>query len=102
MPTTEANQWRQIEEVFHLALQYDDAEREAYLARMCGEDQSLLDEVRSLISSHEYSGEFLDKPQLTAGLQLLATYGTPSREDEIIGRYTLKKRIGLGGMGEVY
>lgn len=102
MPTMEANRWQRIEEIFHLALQYDAAEREAHLARMCGEDQSLLDEVGSLISSHEYSGEFLDRPQLTAGLQLLATHGTPSREGEIIGRYALKKRIGLGGMGEVY
>jgi len=98
----EANRWRRIEEVFHLALQYDDAEREAYLARMCDEDQSLVDEVRSLISSHEQSGEFLDKPQLTAGLQLLAVHDAASREGETIGHYSLKHRLGLGGMGEVY
>ena len=102
MPTIEAGRWRRIEEVFHLALQYDAAEREAYLARMCSEDQSLLDEVRSLISSHEHSGEFLDKPQLSAGLQLLAVLDAPSREGETIDHYSLKKRIGLGGMGEVY
>ena len=102
MPTVKAARWRQIEEVFHLALQYDDAEREDYLARMCGEDKSLLDEVRSLISSHEYSGEFLDKPQLTTGLQLLAVRDAPSREGETIGHYSLKNRIGMGGMGEVY
>lgn len=102
MPTMEADRWRRIEEVFHLALQYDDAEREAYLARMCSEDESLLDEVRSLISSHEHSGEFLDKPQLTAGLQLLAVRDAASREGETIGYYLLKNRIGLGGMGEVY
>jgi serine/threonine protein kinase/Flp pilus assembly protein TadD len=98
----EAERWRRIEEVFHLALQYDDAEREACLGRMCSEDQSLLNEVRSLISSHEHSGEFLDKPQLTAGLQLLAVRDTPSREGETIGHYALKNRVGLGGMGEVY
>lgn len=102
MATMESNRWRRIEEVFHLALQYDDSEREAYLARMCGEDKSLLDEVRSLISSHELSGEFLDKPQLTAGLQLLALRNAPSREGQTIGHYSLKERIGLGGMGEVY
>lgn len=102
MPTMEADRWQRIEEVFHLALQYDAAEREAYLARMCSEDQSLLDEVRSLISSHEHSGEFLDKPQLSAGLQLLAVRDAPSREGETIGHYSLKNRIGLGGMGEVY
>jgi len=98
----EADRWRRIEEVFHLALQYDEAAREAYLVRMCGEDRSLLDEVKSLISSHEHSGEFLDKPQLTAGLQLIAIRDAPSREGETIGYYSLKNRIGLGGMGEVY
>jgi len=102
MPTMEADRWRRIEEVFHLALQYDEAAREAYLVRMCGEDRSLLDEVKSLISSHEHSGEFLDKPQLTAGLQLIAIRDAPSREGETIGYYSLKNRIGLGGMGEVY
>jgi eukaryotic-like serine/threonine-protein kinase len=102
MATMESNRWRRIEEVFHLALQYHDSEREACLARMCGEDKSLLDEVRSLISSHELSGEFLDKPQLTAGLQLLSVRNAPSREGQTIGHYSLKERIGLGGMGEVY
>jgi serine/threonine-protein kinase len=103
MPTIEADRWRRIEAIFHLALQYDGETREAYLAQACGEDQSLLDEVRSLISSHEQSGEFLANPQLTAGLQLLALRNTsPSREGKTIGHYSLKKRIGLGGMGEVY
>ncbi len=96
------SRWRRIEEIFHLALQYDSAEREACLASMCGEDQSLIDEVRSLISSHERSGEFLDKPELTTGLQLLAVRDASSREGKTIGHYALKNRIGLGGMGEVY
>lgn len=102
MPTMEAARWRRIEEIFHLALQYGDAERENHLAKMCDGDQSLLDEVKSLISSHEHSGEFLDKQQLTVGLQLLASRDAPSREGKTIGHYLLKNRIGLGGMGEVY
>jgi serine/threonine-protein kinase len=102
MSTMEADRWQRIEEIFHLALQYNDAEREAYLAGMCGEDRVLLDEVRSLISSHDHSGEFLDKPKLTAGLQLLAVRTAQSREGQTIGHYALKNRIGLGGMGEVY
>ena len=102
MSIMEADRWQRIEEIFHLALQYDDAEREAYLAEMCGEDQFLLVEVRSLISSHEHSGEFLDKPNLTTGLQLLAVRTAQSREGQTIGHYSLKNRIGLGGMGEVY
>lgn len=102
MPTIEADRWRRIEEIFHSALEYKSAEREDFLARACGEDQSLLDEVRSLISSHEHSGEFLDKSELTTGLQLLAIQKSPSREGQSIGHYLLKNRIGLGGMGEVY
>jgi len=102
MPAVEADRWQRVEEVFHFALQYDGDEREACLARMCGEDQSLIDEVRSLISSHEQSGEFLDKPDLTTGLQLLAARDEPLREGGTIGHYSLKNRVGLGGMGEVY
>lgn len=102
IPTIEANRWRRIEEIFHLALEYESAAREDFLAGMCSEDQSLLDEVRSLISSHEQSGEFLDKPELTTGLQLLAVQNSPSRDGQTIGHYLLKNRIGVGGMGEVY
>ncbi|HEX8174168.1 MAG TPA: protein kinase [Pyrinomonadaceae bacterium] len=102
MPTIEADRWRRIEEIFHLALEYESAAREDFLAGMCSEDLSLLGEVRSLISSHEQSGEFLDKPELTTGLQLLAVHNSLPRDGQTISHYLLKNRIGLGGMGEVY
>src|ERR1044071_10330238 len=99
MPAMEDGRWRRVEEVFHLALRYDGAAREAYLDGLSGEDQSLVAEVRSLISSHERSGEFLNEPQLNIGLQLLAVRDASSREGKTIGSYSLKSRIGMGGMG---
>ena len=45
----EADRWHHIEEVFHDVLQYPADEREAYLAEVCRGDQSLFDEVKSLI-----------------------------------------------------
>ena len=102
MSLIEAERWHHIEEVFHDVLQYPEDEREAYLTEVCRGDQSLFDEVRSLISSHERSGEFLEKPQLTTGLQLLAARDEKSHAGETIGHYVLQNRIGRGGMGDVY
>jgi hypothetical protein len=44
--------WRQIEEIFHGALQRDPAEREAWLREACHDDAGLHDEVASLLANH--------------------------------------------------
>jgi hypothetical protein len=96
---TEQERWRRIEELFHEALLMAAGEREAYLRRACADDASLLYEVRSLIETHEESGEFLDTPQLTTGLQLLAAREAQSLAGEAIGPLpaTAQDRAGRHG-----
>src|ERR1041384_921934 len=49
--------WRRIKELLDVGLRLDRGERSDYLARACGDDAELRDEVQSLIEAYEESGD---------------------------------------------
>jgi serine/threonine protein kinase len=72
-------------------------EREEFLARACGDDASLRQEIEGLIAACEATGDFLRRD---ASGELLA--GFPDLVGTMIGNYRLLERIGEGGFGDVY
>ena len=58
----EPERWRQIDQLFHLALGKQPDERELFLADLCAGDAGLQKEVEDLISSHEQAEEFIESP----------------------------------------
>ena len=99
MATTGSNPER---EIFEAALEIAaPAERDAYLRRACGEDESLLHRVRALLQADESAGGFLpDHPGLQPTLRAEVVAGEAS--GQTIGRYKLLEQIGEGGFGIVY
>lgn len=91
--------WKRLEEVFFEALECPAEERDAYLRRVCGDDQAFRDEVAAVLKSHEAGGG-------TAADGLLPSFGQPARVGSLIGSrlgvYHVEALIGHGGMGEVY
>ncbi|HEV7682649.1 MAG TPA: protein kinase [Pyrinomonadaceae bacterium] len=66
----------------------DTKERQQYLEQACGEDESLLAEVKSLLGYADLWDDFAAKATDFVG--------------KIVGKYELKSQIGRGGMGTVY
>jgi Tol biopolymer transport system component len=94
--------WKQIKAIFHAALEVAPAEREFFLDKACAGESDIRREVKSLISSHERTGTFIDSPAFEVAAQLLVNEAGELADGSVIGDYKILRKIGRGGMGEVY
>ena len=86
--------WEQIHDVLQKALELAPGERSAFLNQACSSDQSLRQEVETLLaSSDDVRSSFLLQ---FSGPRVTLTAGTK------LGEYEVKSLLGSGGMGEVY
>src|SRR5215213_1535416 len=94
--------WEQIDQLFHSALEREAGERAAFLAQACKGDESLRQEVESLIGSHEESESFIETPAGDIAAELLSGRAARLIAGQYVGRYRIVSLLGAGGMGEVY
>src|SRR3954454_10075814 len=94
-----AERWRQIEEVYHSALELPLPERSAFIASACKGDDELRSEIEDLLRREE-SPEYglLELPVWESAKQHTAALAVGSR----LGPYEIVEPIGSGGMGLVY
>ena len=96
---------QRVEQIFHEALERDDALRAGFLAEACEGDVALLAEVASLLASYEQDQNFLQSSALN--LSASDVVGNLLEEDRLpeaphIKGFGLIREIGRGGMGAVY
>src|SRR5688500_16899712 len=94
--------WQQVKEIFHAALERDAAERPAFIAQACRDNESIRSQVDSLIAAHEKEGTFIDSPAYELAADWLVNEPVEPLIGRLIYHYRIVDRIAAGGMGEVY
>jgi len=94
-------QWQKVERVLQGALDLPVSDRSSFLDETCGDDQELLHEARTLLIAHDAAGEFIEEPAISRDAPVLlgGMAGEIGRE---IGPYKIIRRLGIGGMSEVF
>ncbi len=95
--------WREVDDLFELLLETPPEERDALLARSCGDDVELLDAVQSLLVLTSQASNL----DVAPGDELLrAVWSDGPAEEDLsgmrVGRYVLEEEVGRGGMATVY
>jgi serine/threonine protein kinase/Tfp pilus assembly protein PilF len=96
-----AERWREIEKLFHAALERDSRERAAFLDEACAGDDDLRREVETLLAESERGDTLLETPAAD-----LAAGWAKEREQipvkEKLSHFRILSLLGKGGMGEVF
>lgn len=108
--------WKQIDELFQLAVELPSDQRGPFLSEKCRGDDDLRLQVEALLKSEENAGGFIESPVWTDSRFLntsakkdisasIESDGAGDRDNYLgrtIGAFRIVKEIGRGGMGAVY
>ena len=96
------HRWDNISEIFESAIKLDPTERESYISKACGTDESLRAELESLLAAHNKADSFMESPAVGEVADQVLGSGKTPRKGQVIGHYKIVSESGKGGQGSVY
>jgi serine/threonine protein kinase/Flp pilus assembly protein TadD len=102
--TISNERWTRICEIVDGAVRHEPgADRDRFVAEACGGDEALLEDVGSLLASHEEAASFSVSPAYGGAKDGESVEERKAlAEGTELGHYKIVRQIGTGGMGEVY
>jgi len=91
--------WDRVEELFLAAADLPAGEQQRFLDAACAGDETLRNEVESLIASDRKTGDGIE---MAIQREASALLDSPTSIGQSIGSYRVIREVGRGGMGAVY
>jgi len=96
------DRWDEVDRLFEAALDYPAAERPAFIEQACATDHELRDVLLNLLRAAAESPSRFEARGPAASRDLFEHLANHGALPERIGRYTVVRELGRGGMGTVY
>src|SRR6478736_3219919 len=91
-----------VEEIFHAALDQESDRVGVFLDATCEGHEVLRRKVEALLASHQRAGSFIETTVAGIATKIIENEQADLLVGHTIGHYKISKRIGTGGMGDVY